>query len=103
MFTPTTFGLALLMMIVSAACWGIEVSSNGRYAVATGIGTGADIFKLDELYPAGPSDLPELIRRCETLSVSRIASGTSAMSYSPPRPTVWLFIRVCRNFSEITI
>ena len=22
MFTPTTFGTALLMMIVSAACWG---------------------------------------------------------------------------------
>lgn len=35
--------------------------------------------------------------------VSRIACGTSGMSYSPPRPTVWLFIRVCVNFSEITI
>ncbi len=35
--------------------------------------------------------------------VSRIACGTSGMSYSPPKPTVEPFMRVCTNFSEITI
>ncbi len=35
--------------------------------------------------------------------VSRMACGTSGMSYSPPKPTVSPFIRVLMYFSEITI
>ncbi len=34
---------------------------------------------------------------------SRIACGTSLMSYSPPKPTVEPSMRVCVNFSEMTI
>src|SRR5205823_6079804 len=60
---------------VSAACWAIEVSSNGKYAVATGIGTEADIFHLDDLYPSAPPAMPDLIRRCEILSGQRLEGG----------------------------
>ena len=60
---------------VSAACWGIEVSSSGRYAVSTGIGTAADVFRLDDLYPATPPDLPALIRRCQLLCGQRLEAG----------------------------
>lgn len=36
-------------------------------------------------------------------SVRRIACGTSGMSYSPPKPTVRLFIRVTSSISMTTI
>ena len=60
---------------VSAACWAIEVSSNGRYAVATGLGTEANVFRLADLYPAAQPDLSDLIRWCEILSGQRLDGG----------------------------
>jgi len=60
---------------VCVACWAIDVSSNGRYAVTTGIGTDANVFHLDGLYPAPPPDLADLLHWCEILCGERLEGG----------------------------